>query len=259
MAVVHVLDLSHTASIDSLAGPVERLSPGKVEPAFVLMGERKSAARLRGTQQKRSKGNASPKSLLAKERLRKLYQPDCVRILFVGEAPPASGRFFYQADSGLYRAIEEIFVAAFPYLRQRPFLDAFQFLGCYLVDLCAEPVDKMDARSRKRICAASEVRLSQRIRKLNPEIIVALVRSIESVVRRAEARACWSGLHLDLPYPGRWHHYRKEFRRKLVPLLRAHLKARREVDQDAHGPESEPPFDRKSVRHIPCRFVDCTP
>lgn len=225
--------LSLTVSIDSVAGQVERLSSGKADPAPVLMLERKDAARFRGTQPKPLTGNASPKSLLAKERLRNLYRPDRVRILFVGEAPPASGRFFYQEDSGLYRAIRETFVAAFPYLHQPPFLDAFQSLGCYLVDLCAEPVDKMDAKSRKQICAASEVRLSQRIRQLNPEIIAVVVRSIESVVRRAEARACWRGLHFKLPYPGRWYHHREEFCRKLVPLLRAHLKPRGKVDQDA--------------------------
>jgi len=32
----------------------------------------------------------------ARERLRKRYRPSPVRILFVGESPPASGRFFYQ-------------------------------------------------------------------------------------------------------------------------------------------------------------------
>jgi hypothetical protein len=41
---------------------------------------------------------------IGREHLRKHYRPDRVRILFVGESPPASGRFFYQADSGLYRA-----------------------------------------------------------------------------------------------------------------------------------------------------------
>ena len=54
------------------------------------------------------------KITLSKERLRQRQRPRRVIILFVGEAPPASGRFFYQADSGLYRAIREAFVKAFP-------------------------------------------------------------------------------------------------------------------------------------------------
>ena len=89
---------------------------------------------------------------MARERLRRRYRPARVRILFVGEAPPASGRFFYQADSGLYRAVREAFVEAFPDVAAGDFLKAFQEMGCYLVDLCGKPVDRMAPRQRKRIC-----------------------------------------------------------------------------------------------------------
>jgi hypothetical protein len=160
----------------------------------------------------------------ARERLRQGYRPRRVRILFVGEAPPASGRFFYHADSGLYRAVRDAFFAAFPVMRRTQFLDSFRSLGCYLVDLCGAPVDRMNLRPRQRICLAGEARLSRRIRELRPKTIVTVVRSIGINVRRAEQRADWSGPHFELPYPGRWHHYRREFRRKLVPVLRANLR-----------------------------------
>jgi hypothetical protein len=162
-------------------------------------------------------------SLESRERLRRQYRPRRVRILFVGEAPPASGRFFYHADSGLYRAIRDTFVTAFPSLRSSnaKFLESFRAMGCYLVDLCGKPVDQMDRTSRRRVGVAGEARLVRRLRKLRPMIIVAVVRSIGSNVRRAEVAAGWSGLHLELPYPGRWHRFRMTFRRKLVPLLRA--------------------------------------
>jgi hypothetical protein len=32
------------------------------------------------------------------EALRNVYRPERVRVLFVGESPPVSGAFFYQAD-----------------------------------------------------------------------------------------------------------------------------------------------------------------
>src|SRR6266853_5403644 len=147
------------------------------------------------------------KASVARERLRKRYRPDRVRILFVGEAPPASGRFFYQGDSGLYRAIRDTFVAAFPTLGKAEFLQSFRSLGCYLVDLCGEPVDQMNMRARQRICLAGEVRLGRTLRQLGPKIIVTVVRSIGGNVRRAEEWASWSGLHVELPYPGRWHVY----------------------------------------------------
>src|SRR5215469_15628818 len=91
-----------------------------------------------------------------RERLRRRYRPDRVRILFVGEAPPVSGRFFYQGDSGLYRAIRDTFVMAFPSLQRDEFLEEFQALGCYLVDLCGEPVDHLVRSTRTRICRAGE-------------------------------------------------------------------------------------------------------
>src|SRR6516162_3365972 len=124
-------------------------------------------------------------SLESRERLRRQYRPRRVRILFVGEALPAS--------------------------------------GCFLVDLCGKPVDRMDRSSRRCVCEAGEKCLARKLRKLRPMIVITVVRSIGSNIRRAEVAAGWSGLHLELPYPGRWHHFRVTFRRKLTPLLRAAL------------------------------------
>lgn len=159
-------------------------------------------------------------SLSAREHLRRRYRPDRVRILFVGESPPASGRFFYKADSGLYRAIRDTFLTAFPHLRETEFLDSFRTLGCYLVDLCGAPVDKMTRHARRHACSIGEARLTRTIRELRPQIIVTIVRSIRANVRRAQEQAGWSGPHLELPYPGRWYRHRMQFRLQLLPLLR---------------------------------------
>ena len=186
----------------------------------------------RNRQPQKAQGNCQlqtderTKTLLARERIRRQYRPRRLRILFVGEAPPASGRFFYHADSGLYRAIRDTFEAALPSLRSADddFLESFRRLGCYLVDLCGTPVDRMDARLRRDICVTGEARLARMLRQLRPKIVVVLVRSIASNVRRAETAAGWSGVHLELPYPGRWHHFRLAFRRKLIPVLRKALR-----------------------------------
>lgn len=156
---------------------------------------------------------------LARERLRKRYRPNRVRLLFVGESPPASGRFFYQADSGLYRAVREAFVKVFPAVAEPDFLASFRDLGCYLVDLCGAPVDRMARRQRQQICRDSEVRLSRLIKDFQPEAVITVVRSIALNVTRAQQLARWSGSHLVLPYPGRWHHHRIAFLRTLSPVL----------------------------------------
>jgi hypothetical protein len=158
--------------------------------------------------------------LLSNERLRRTFRPKKVRILFVGESPPASGRFFYHADSGLYRAIREAFVKAFPNLREADFLKLFRNLGCYLLDLCDRPVDHLQLRSRRKLCRAGEPRLAKSIATLRPEIVIVVIRSIARNVQRSERQAHWSGRHVELPYPGRWIRHRTAFIRQLVPILR---------------------------------------
>jgi hypothetical protein len=170
------------------------------------------------------RSRADVKATAARERLRRSYRPRRVRLLFVGESPPDSGRFFYRADSGLYRAIRKTFVDVFPSLADSDFLEAFQEMDCYLVDLCGEPVDRMDAASRRRACRDGEVRLSATIRRLRPKIIVTLVRSIAENVRRAEVRAKWRGERVEVPYPGRWQRHRVEFAKTLAPVLLRELR-----------------------------------
>lgn len=160
------------------------------------------------------------KTLLSRERLRRRFRPRRVRVLFVGEAPPASGRFFYQADSGLYRAVREAFVEVFPSIQDAAFLPRFRALGCYLVDLCERPVDGLSSRYRKQACREGETRLSKTLSQLCPEVVVTVVRSITANVERSREQANWSGLHIELPYPGRWYHHRIAFAQVLVPLLR---------------------------------------
>ena len=160
---------------------------------------------------------------LARERLRRRYRPAHVHLLFVGEAPPASGRFFYQADSGLYRAIRGAFVDALPDLRDADFLKSFRNLNCYLVDLCGKPVDRLDTAQRKQACTEGEIPLSRTIRRLQPKIVITVVRAIAPNVIRAQQLSNWMGVHLVLPYPGRWKQHRAAFDELLIPVLKKEL------------------------------------
>jgi len=163
----------------------------------------------------------SPRDQRRRERLRRLYRPLCLRLLFIGEAPPASGRFFYQCDSGLYRAIRDSFRAVDPSITDADFLLVFQTAGCYLIDVCRRPVDQLDPPSRRAACLAREPLLSRTIKKLQPQAIATVVRSIRGNVERAASRAGWQGPLIDLPYPGRWRHHQDLFLDALVPALRS--------------------------------------
>jgi hypothetical protein len=158
---------------------------------------------------------------ISRERLRWRYRPEVVKLLFIGEAPPASGRFFYRGDSGLFRAMREAFGAVLPAMGDAEFLAAFAAAGCYLIDACPYPVDRLEPRARRSALAASEPLLSRRIKDLQPQSIATLVRSIRDNVERAASRAHWEGTLLDLPYPGRWVRHREAFVKLLAPEIAA--------------------------------------
>ncbi|MEW6230545.1 MAG: hypothetical protein AB1700_21080, partial [Bacillota bacterium] len=61
------------------------------------------------------------------EQKRQNYQPRDVRVLLIGESPPANGTFFYSGNSNLARYTREAFEAVFgSFGDMTEFLDAFR-------------------------------------------------------------------------------------------------------------------------------------
>jgi hypothetical protein len=156
----------------------------------------------------------------SRERLRRSFRPARIRLLFIGESPPASGRFFYSANSGLYRAMHAAFQIADDEVDGENFLAKFQARGCYLTDLCQEPVDHLDPTERRAMRKAGEVFLTRELKRLQPGMIAPVLRSIVGNVENAAARAQWQGEMLQFPYPGRWSRHRAAFIEALVPVIR---------------------------------------
>ena len=107
-----------------------------------------------------------------------------------------------------------------PTITDTNFLHKFQACGCFLIDLCLDPVDHLPAPLRQAACAAAEPSLARALQRLQPERIATVVRSIEKNFARAATRAHWQGPVLHLPYPGRWSRQRHIFVRSLAPELR---------------------------------------
>jgi hypothetical protein len=103
------------------------------------------------------------------ESIRQSYKPERIRLLLVGESPPASGKFFY-LKSGMTtytsRAFEKTFSTTFP--DTPTFLKFFRDSDCYLEDLCRTPTDKMPFRKRKAMLDNSVGPLSRRLGKHKP-------------------------------------------------------------------------------------------
>jgi hypothetical protein len=155
-----------------------------------------------------------------RERLRQSFRPPHIRLLFIGESPPASGRFFYSGNSGLYRAMRAAFQIADSKIDDENFLCAFRALGCYLTDLSHEPVDHLEPALRREMRRRGEKSLARDITRFQPDIIAPVLRSIVGNVENAIARADWRGQILHFPYPGRWSRHRKAFIDALVPVIR---------------------------------------
>jgi hypothetical protein len=163
-------------------------------------------------------------SAASREALRRRYLPARVRVLFVGESPPAGGRFFYAADSGLYRAVRDAFDAVLPGRGDDHFLARFAALGCYLEDLCVEPVNHLVDRAGSGPRAAArrdgEPHLARTFAELRPLVVVVLLKAIAPNVARAARLAGIDDVERHVvTYPGRWHRQRLAFRSELVPLL----------------------------------------
>ncbi|HHY35945.1 MAG TPA: hypothetical protein GX510_10035 [Firmicutes bacterium] len=124
------------------------------------------------------------------ERLRSLYRPEKVRILFVGKSLPAQGTFFYLGTSNLYKSIREAFEKVYGVrVGQDPssFMRFFRDCGCYLDDLCLEPVDDLDDPERKERRHAAVPLLADRMAAIqpHPEMVIAVMKGVESYIRKA--------------------------------------------------------------------------
>ena len=166
------------------------------------------------------------------DELRARYRPDGVRVLFVGESPPAGGTFFYAANSKLYFATKQAFEMAVPDLVEPPFLESFRALGCYLDDLCLVPVNHLKltvpAQKRERLKRRKEGEpaLTARIRDITPEVVILVMSDIQENVRRAAAAAGIAVPFVVLPFPGRPEHasrFDRDLQGALVDLRKRHV------------------------------------
>lgn len=162
--------------------------------------------------------SAKVHSLASTEVLRARYKPMRVRVLFVGEAPPAGGTFFYAGNSQVFRYVREALQAHLG--NPDDFLLAFAERGYFLDDLVTEPVDQIPRRARRTIYEQCVPLLVSRILALRPEVVVSIMMGISSYVEQAIADAGTDVRFHSLPFPGTGQ--QANFRRKmaeLVPLL----------------------------------------
>jgi hypothetical protein len=142
------------------------------------------------------------------EELRQVHRPDKVRVLFIGESPPAGGTFFYRGDSDLCRHTQEAFSAAFGtgFAGAGDFLIHFWRAGCYLDDLCLVPVNHLSKAERRRERKRGVAPLAERIGAMSPGAVVVVMKGIAPQVEQAVKRAGLTRVPLySLPFPAMGH------------------------------------------------------
>lgn len=156
------------------------------------------------------------------ETLRKSYKPDQIKLLFIGESPPQSGNFFYHKGSltsSTSRAFEKVFDRVFS--DTHTFLIFFRLRGCYLEDICLEPVDKLPPKERAMMLKDSTEYFSSRLREYRPEAVIIVLKRIESHVKEALRKAKITCPVYTLPFPG--FGQQKNYINKLCVILQKHL------------------------------------
>ena len=154
------------------------------------------------------------------EAVRARYRPNRIVTLFVGELPPASGKFFYCGSTTLARAMKAAMTAAGLCDDEDNFLERFKEQGWYLDDLVLEPVNWLAKSERRRKWREAQDGFAARIKVYKPRAIVSVLKAIEDTVGTA-AKAAGSDAQLfAVPFPGMGQQARfHEAMAKIMPRL----------------------------------------
>ena len=140
------------------------------------------------------------------ESMRARYQPRHTRVLFVGESRPSGGTFFFHGDSRLAQYTCEALGTRYgPFADVPAFLARFKALGCFLIDLCPNPVNHLPKKLRRKAHRAGEIELAVQFRHLKPRAIVVVMKAIAKSVARAAVAAATDVPRFELPFPSHGH------------------------------------------------------
>ncbi|RCU49207.1 hypothetical protein DU002_12720 [Corallincola holothuriorum] len=155
------------------------------------------------------------------EKLREKFRPEKVRVLLIGESPPAEGTFFY--DRSLMTAYtKSAFESALSqkFSTNAEFFEYMRQTGYYLEDLSQVPVDKLPCAEREAKLIEESQRFAERVSQMNPKAVVIVLKKIEKIVRQALRKAGSSAEVYVLPFPGNGH--QTKYQAQLISIVHAH-------------------------------------
>ena len=131
-------------------------------------------------------------------KLRNRYKPKKIKIVFVLESPPASGKYFYD-ENGLIT--EPLFAAMMELLKCKPKskregLRYFADTGHFLVDATYDPINGLDDKARKRAVLDHFDELVEDLRSLGSTDAMSLILVKANICRVLEGRLSASGFNV---------------------------------------------------------------
>lgn len=153
------------------------------------------------------------------EELRERFKPETVRVLLVGESPPAEGTFFYDR-SLMTTYTKNAFEAALDqsFESNDQFFEYMKKSGFYLEDLSRLPVDKLAPREREAKLIEESEGFADRVALMKPEAVVIVLKKIEKIVRGALNKAGSTAQVYVIPFPGNGH--QSKYQAQLIPIVR---------------------------------------
>ncbi|MEK7224696.1 MAG: hypothetical protein AAB221_03325 [Bacteroidota bacterium] len=116
---------------------------------------------------------------------RQRFKPKKIDILFIAESPPQGGTFFYFRNSNLYSALFTAFHNVFQDITETTFLEIFKQKGCYLEDLCVNPVNGLNDFERTKARMKGVSILTKKLQIYRPKVIIILMKDIASYIDEA--------------------------------------------------------------------------
>ena len=117
-------------------------------------------------------------------------KPEIVKVLLIGESPPAQGKnfFYFAPNSDLYNFTKLAFenVHKDKLGKYKNFLDFFKLKGFFLDDLCRKPInDIKDEYERENERQYNIDNLSDRFIEYNPIVIIGIMKKIKDHIAEA--------------------------------------------------------------------------
>jgi hypothetical protein len=153
--------------------------------------------------------------------LRRVYEPQTLKLIIVAESPPISGRYFYNPDGAI---TEPLFAALImkqlnlsPGTKEAG-LRAFQGRGWLLVDATYEPVNKLTDAGRNNVIHRDYPSLRHDLRQLTGKQAIPLVLLKANVCRTLQPKLIADGFNVInqrevvyFPSNGRQNEFHKQF------------------------------------------------